>query len=272
MTRPPSSRPPSSSPPAPAAASARPPSAPPPDPPPDPAARPRRSRDQRSAENRRALLRAAAEVVGEFGYRDASIARITQRAGVAQGTFYLYFSSRQELFDQLLPSFGAEMMDALARGARGADDVLALEEAGFRNFFSFIDRNPAFLRVLNEAETAAPAAFRLHFDRLVDSYTRSLERSAARGELPGYEPRELEVLAYVLMAARAYLYLRYGKGPDGPGPVPEWVIGAVMKFVAGGLRQGRDGNGAGPQASPADDGANGRGDGGEPPAGAGPRG
>lgn len=214
---------------------------PPPASPPAPAARPRRSRNQRSAENRRALLQAAAEVVGEFGYRDASIARITQRAGMAQGTFYLYFSSRQELFDQLLPSFGAEMMAALAGGARGADDVLALEEAGFRNFFSFIDRNPAFLRVLNEAETAAPAAFRLHFDRLVASYTRSLERSAARGELPGYEPRELEVLAYVLMAARAYLYLRYGKGPDGPGPVPEWVIAAAMKFVSGGLRHGRDG-------------------------------
>jgi AcrR family transcriptional regulator len=46
-------------------------------------------------ETRKALIRAASEVIGEFGYDGASIGRITERAGLAQGTFYLYFDSRQ---------------------------------------------------------------------------------------------------------------------------------------------------------------------------------
>src|SRR6202008_1120179 len=36
--------------------------------------------------------------------------RLTRRAGVAQGTFYNYFNSRQDLFDQLLPSMSNEML------------------------------------------------------------------------------------------------------------------------------------------------------------------
>jgi AcrR family transcriptional regulator len=60
---------------------------------------------------RRALLQAAAEVVGEVGYADASISSITQRCGIAQGTFYNYFKSRQDLFDQLLPDVGSGMRE-----------------------------------------------------------------------------------------------------------------------------------------------------------------
>ena len=40
-------------------------------------------------------------IVGELGYAGASVALITARADVAQGTFYNYFESRQDLLDQL---------------------------------------------------------------------------------------------------------------------------------------------------------------------------
>jgi len=60
---------------------------------------PRSTRAERSEQTLNALLDAAGEVVGELGYQDASVARITSQAGVAQGTFYNYFNSRQDLFD-----------------------------------------------------------------------------------------------------------------------------------------------------------------------------
>ena len=60
-------------------------------------------RAEKTEANRRAIIKAAAEVIGEHGYEGASISRITDRAGLAQGTFYLYFESRQQLFDTLLP-------------------------------------------------------------------------------------------------------------------------------------------------------------------------
>ena len=200
----------------------------------------RKSRAEKSAENRQSLLRAAAEVVGEVGYRDASIAKITQRAGLAQGTFYLYFESQQDLFDQLLPTIGFELLDDLAERVHGARDILAVEEAGFRGFFEFLRQNPSFFRVLNEAEVVAPVAHEQHFGLLRERYIQSLERSWKKGELPDFRPEELEVLAYILMAARSYLYLRYSKDEQGPRPIPEWVVETFMKFVRGGFLQGRD--------------------------------
>ena len=68
---------------------------------------------------------------------------------------------------------------------------------------------------------------------------RALERSWKQGEFPDFEPRELEVLVYILFAARSYLYLRYSKSEDGPQPIPAWVVQAFMKLVRGGILQGR---------------------------------
>lgn len=196
----------------------------------------KKTRTERSEETRRSLLRAAEEVVGEFGYRDASIARITDRAGLAEGTFYLYFKSRQELFDQLLPRLGLQLIDYLRKRVSGSENVLEVEERGFRGFFEFLQFNPSFFRILNEAEVEAPKAHAVHFDRMRTGYISSLKRSWERGELPGYEERELEVLAYIFMSARSYLYLRYSKSEEGPRPLPDWVVRAYLKFVAGGLR------------------------------------
>ena len=52
----------------------------------------------RGAATRRRLLEAAERVFSELGYHEASIVKITEAAGVAQGTFYLYFAGKQEIF------------------------------------------------------------------------------------------------------------------------------------------------------------------------------
>ena len=55
---------------------------------------------KRSERTRRRLLDAAEQVFGEHGYEAASIVKITEAAGVSQGTFYLYFTSKQQIFDE----------------------------------------------------------------------------------------------------------------------------------------------------------------------------
>src|SRR5215469_4346849 len=74
-----------------------------------PAPLPRLSRMEKHEDTRRRLFQAAIKVVGKYGYAGASVARITAEAGVAQGTFYLHFESRQVLLDQLLPAVGEEV-------------------------------------------------------------------------------------------------------------------------------------------------------------------
>jgi AcrR family transcriptional regulator len=196
----------------------------------------RPTREQRSVELRKRLFDAAAQVVGEFGYADASISRITERAGIAQGTFYLYFESRQALFDELLPHVGQDMVAYISKAVRNSADIWEVEERGLRAFFAFLRRQPGFFKILNQAETAAPRAHAKHMALLTEHYIASLKRSVAKGEIRDFSDRELEAIAQVFMGARSYLYLRYLKNGKPSARLPDWVIGAYMKLVRSGLR------------------------------------
>jgi AcrR family transcriptional regulator len=194
-----------------------------------------KSRLEKSELIRDALLKAAAEVVGEVGYANASIALITQQAGVGQGTFYNYFSSRQEILDELLPSMGNNMMAHIKQSALGGHSFAELEDRSFRGFFSFLRDTPQFLRILNGAEMFAEVGHKKHFDTVAKQYMRFLQHSLENGEFPAYREDELEVIVFMLMAARSYLAMRYVFGEEEQHELPEAVAHTYMKFVRYGL-------------------------------------
>ncbi|AWJ93064.1 TetR/AcrR family transcriptional regulator (plasmid) [Azospirillum baldaniorum] len=194
----------------------------------------KKTRVQRSEEVRDALFQAAAEVVGEYGYIDASITRITQRANLAQGTFYNYFSSRQEIFDELLPVLGAKMLAHIRQQASGARTFLEKEEQSFRAFFSFLKRMPYFLRILNEAEIFAPKAHRQHFHNVTGGYMRFLHSARKNGEIANLSDEALEPLVYMLIATRGYLALRY-TDEEGVVNLPEEAVQMYLQLLSKGL-------------------------------------
>jgi AcrR family transcriptional regulator len=195
----------------------------------------RLSRVERTQQTRQALLEAASTVVGETGYSNAMIAMITARAKVAQGTFYNYFDSRQDLFDQLLPALGQEMLAHIRKASAAAGSELEREELSFRAFFEFLKIRPEFYRILYEAEVFAPLAFKQHVGTVAAGYVRVLQRARSRRELPGLSDKQLEAIAYTLMGARHYLCSRYSRRDGEATDLPEWVVDAYMTLVKDGL-------------------------------------
>ncbi len=195
----------------------------------------RGSRLEKSELLRDALLQAAVAVVGEVGYANASIALITAKAGVAQGTFYNYFDSRQDILDALLPTVGEQMLAHIKECARSGADFADIEERGFQGFFSFLKETPHFFRILNEAESFAPSGHKQHFDNVARKYLHLFQRLKRDGAFPAYSEEELEVIVFVLMAARSYLALRYIYGNEQNDDLPDWVANTYMKFVRYGL-------------------------------------
>jgi AcrR family transcriptional regulator len=191
----------------------------------------RRTRDERSEETRTRLIQAGARIVGRYGYEGASIARITARAKVALGTFYRHFRSRQEFFDQLLPAMGNHLLAFIQ--ARVDRDVVGAEreEQRLRAYFEFLDEHPWYHRLLNESEVMAPKAHAIYFELMTSGLVRSFQRSQTRGELLAFKKKELETVAYIVMASRVYLAQQYAATNGVVHEPPPEVLATYNKFI-----------------------------------------
>ena len=193
------------------------------------------NRVERNAWTKQKIFDAATRMVGKYGYAEASVARITEQAGVAQGTFYNHFENRQELLDQLLPKIGIDMVRFI-RDRTGTGHAARQEIERFAAFFEFIRKVPEFLRILNEAEFFAPAGYQKHLDNVATAYVRILQRARTAGAIVDYSDEEFEAIVHMLMGARGYLSLRYSYAKDGGVvDVPAHVKTAYQKLITRGL-------------------------------------
>jgi len=190
---------------------------------------------RRNEEIRMRLLRAAGKVIGKYGYAGCSIARVTSLARVAHGTFYLHFSSQQDLFDSVLPTLGASMLHIIGQAIHNPKDIMDLEQRAFMTNLNYLVENPYMFRVLTEAELYAPAAFEKHMDAMIAGYTRSLKRSRSLQHIANFSDEELETIASMLIGARTYLVMRYGLEKQAVKSLPAEKIEVYLKFVAHGL-------------------------------------
>jgi AcrR family transcriptional regulator len=192
------------------------------------------NRVERNAWTKRKIFDAATKIVGKYGYAEASVARITEEAGVAQGTFYNHFENRQELLNQLLPKIGMDMVHFI-RARTGTAHAARQEIERFGAFFEFIREVPEFLRILNEAEFFAPVGYQKHLDNISTAYVRILKRARDAGAVEDFSDEEFEAIVHMLMGARGYLSRRYSYSENTVTAVPDHVISAYEKLMMRGL-------------------------------------
>jgi AcrR family transcriptional regulator len=157
-------------------------------------------------ETRRRLLDASEQVFGELGFYDASIVKITEAAGVAQGTFYLYFASKQEIFEELVRDLNARVRYAMQEAASKGRNRIEAEQLGFRGYFAFTSEHPALYRVIRQAEFVSPATLQYHYEKITEGYVEGLRGAMESGEVTAGDP---EVLAWALMATGEMLGMRW---------------------------------------------------------------
>lgn len=163
-------------------------------------------RTPRGTATKEKLLAAAERVFAELGYHDASIVKITESAGVAMGTFYLYFDSKLEIFEDLVEDLNRRVRRAMSEASAGATDRLAAERAGFRAFFDFTAHHPGLYRVIRQAEFVSPRAMRMHYERIIRPYAEGLRAARTRGEIGDVDP---DVAAWALMGLGELIGLRW---------------------------------------------------------------
>jgi TetR/AcrR family fatty acid metabolism transcriptional regulator len=72
------------------------------------------------ADKRAAILRAAIRVFAHNGYSNSKVADIAREAGVADGTVYLYFKSKEEILHSI---FNRGMAEAIADGRKQLEGI-----------------------------------------------------------------------------------------------------------------------------------------------------
>ena len=146
------------------------------------------SRAQRLREERRSqILATALALFGERGYHATSIADIINTAGIARGTFYLYFESKRAIFAELLDRFFATVAGAVRRidVSPGAATPLEQMDDNLRRVFEVLARERPMARILIREAVGLDE----EFDRkLVDFYgrvTALIERALRLGQSLG---------------------------------------------------------------------------------------
>jgi AcrR family transcriptional regulator len=190
-------------------------------------------RTERGRKTLRAILDAAAIEFGERGFHETSISGITRRAGVALGSFYTYFDSKDAVFRALVRDMSDQVRDRVAPAIRSAPDQIAAERAGLLEFISFVRTHKEIYRIIDEAEFVDPPSFKLHYATTAERIAARLRTGAERGEIIA---NVSEVHAWAIMGMNVFLGLRYGVW--GQDLAPESVADTVAEMLAKGLSPG----------------------------------
>ena len=197
-------------------------------------------RTARGRATRERILESALKEFGKVGYHDASIVRITDGAGVAMGTFYLYFDGKLAVFNELVEDLNRRMRHRMSEAIADAPDRLAAERAGFRAFFEFTTEVPQLYRIIRQAEFVSPEAMHLHYRRIVEGYTQALAAASRAGEIAPLDP---EVTAWALMGIGEIIGMRWilwQEGAEGAPAIPDDVFEHTLDFITRALRPDKE--------------------------------
>ena len=192
---------------------------------------PRTARGERTL---RKILDAAREEFGERGFSDSSIVGITQRAGVALGTFYTYFDSKEELFKALVRDMSTQVRDNVGPALADARDGLDGERRALEAFLKFAHDHRDIYRIIDESEFVEPAAYREHYETTAVRIAARLKAARDKGEIGSFTDRELDIAAWGMMGANVFLGLRFAVWDDADGKNIAEVMSRVWRQGFGG--------------------------------------
>lgn len=154
------------------------------------------------------IVSAAAQVFYEKGYHNSSINDITQCAGVASGTFYIYFDSKINLYKFLLLQCSHMIRRFLKEATKECRTRKEVEEVGLLEWLKFVRRNRYMYHIIWESLYIDKDLFRNYYQSFCKSYIQGLEEAKNRGDLN--EDVDSAVLAWTLMGATNFLGLNWG--------------------------------------------------------------
>ncbi len=185
--------------------------------------RPTARTEARRTQTRARIVRAAHELIARGGYREASIAAVARRAGVATGSVYRHFPSKAELFSEVFRTASQREVDAVAAAAAATSGPAPERIAAAVEVFA---QRALAGRRLAWALLAEPVDPAVEAERLVfrgayrDVFAAILRAGVDAGDLP---PQDCALSATALVGAIGEALV---------GPTSPTAAGAAPGLVA----------------------------------------
>jgi len=151
--------------------------------------------DVLAAFRRTELLAAARKVFGNKGFEQATVEAIADQAGVAKGTVYLYYPSKQAIYDALFSEGMTELesqLQARLETARGLKDVIAaFVDVKLRYFLKFPDYYRIYVaEVGRQLSDHAPKEnpCKVAIDSQARKLQKRFEQAVSAGEIRAIDP------------------------------------------------------------------------------------
>ena len=167
-----------------------------------------------AAQRRTQLLDTAVHVFAERGYHAASMNDVAEAAGVTKPVLYQHFSSKRDLFVELLTAIGDELRETIDKATADAAGPRQQVEQGMRAYFHYVDARTDCFRVLIGAGARRDPEFA--------SFARSVEESIAESiaeliVVDGQPAAHRDVLAHGIVGmteAASRHWLAHDRTPD----------------------------------------------------------
>ncbi|MGH9111288.1 MAG: TetR/AcrR family transcriptional regulator [Acidimicrobiales bacterium] len=186
------------------------------------------------------LLDAGLEVFGERGYHAARVDDVVRRARTSHGTFYLYFSNKDDLLRALARECAVEMQDLadvlgqVTPDKAGQDELRSWVEGFYRTYTRF----GAVIRVWMEDQVVDVELARMGIEAFATLAATLGDRMRAAGEIAGDLPRtgrsDLAPVLLLAMVERLTYFVSSRGLPDDEGSVlDELAVLAHRGFFGG---------------------------------------
>lgn len=196
--------------------------------------------DIRTEQRRTTLLQSALELFVEKGFHETKVSDIVERAGVAQGTFYLYFPGKRDAFDALMAEWFEPFLNIIQASTsfEPADFSQAVERArsDITAIFDSCQNRPLLTRLMLKQAEGVGSDVSERMEQFREQIAAHVEHILGiRQEAGLMRPFQAKVVAHGIVGMVERVAFRWFVMHEAPPLSPEELAGEIVRFQSWGM-------------------------------------
>jgi len=193
-------------------------------------------RENTKIANRKAILKAGEQLFCELGYEATSIRNIIKMSGLSTGTFYNYFRTKEEVFEELVDILVEKARASIHASRKVYDSDMKTMVTAFREFFRLFEEEPQLLKFISKNQDRySYYRTRGKFDGIVADLEADLGSIFDKMNIP--KPESLKTISYVIFGTFLEMVNEMANTENYPvekrtGELATLIQGAIFRMLS----------------------------------------